>query len=107
MSKRNDFGCSLLHHRALRADNQPLTIALHEHVGPNPFPAGVFSISGALFGVTALDHGDVSQHLYLHGTTPPSIATSGRPVSSRGSESPQKYPYGRNLRWPLITRNSG
>src|SRR5713101_6913334 len=58
---------NLLHHGGLGTDGHPLAVALREDIHPGEFAAGVFSVGGALFGVAALDHGNASHHLHIHG----------------------------------------
>jgi hypothetical protein len=48
------------------ADDHPFVSALHEDIRENRLAAPALSFNGSLFGVTALDHGNIVQHLYVH-----------------------------------------
>ena len=56
------------HIRLAAANEDLLAGALHEHIHPYPFAAGIFSLRCALFRVAALDDAHVvANQLYLHG----------------------------------------
>ena len=48
------------------ADHHPFVFALHENIDPTSVAARVLAAVGSLFGDSALDHGNIAQHLHVH-----------------------------------------
>ena len=57
-----------MNHGGLRSNRYPAALALHKHIHPDPFSAAILAVQHALFDITALHNGDVSQDFYVHGT---------------------------------------
>jgi len=87
---------------ARAAHDCPFAGALLEEIQINKLTANLFSIPGPFFGDTAMGHGDIAEHLHIHGKnrSPPATSSSHLAIEIQASTF-----RGRRQRWRDATRS--